>query len=346
MRRTLGVVLVLGLAGVAAVIGSHRSSDPTAPHGSPGDSIQADQADETDTPSSIARPADQTARRPRSLRGTRTDGGLLLDTDGRFVPTLEARRLFDYFLTTEGEAAPEAVRARIVREITRRLPPDAARDATALLDRYLAYRAAARQRAAASPSGDGDMEGRLAMLAALRREILGEVAAEAFFAHEEAEARLLLETRRILSDQTLPPEARAAKVEALYAEREASLPDDVRAARAAARLASMLPAAEAEVRAQGGDAARVQDLRERLAGPEAAERLADLDRRRADWDTRLGAFRAARARLEQDATLSPDARKAAVADLLTKSFTPPERTRVAALDRIAGAPTSATPPPN
>ena len=53
-------------------------------------------------------------------------------------------------------------------------------------------------------------------------------------------------------------------------------------------------AAEAEVRAQGGDAAQVQALRERLAGPEAAARLADLDRRRADWDARVQAFRAAR----------------------------------------------------
>ena len=105
----------------------------------------------------------------------------------------------------------------------------------------------------------------------------------------------------------------------------------------------MLPAAEAEVRAQGGDAAQVQALRERLAGPEAAARLADLDRRRADWDARVQAFRAARTRLEQDTSLSPDARAAAIAGLLDKSFTAPERQRVATLDGLAAA-DSGSPP--
>jgi lipase chaperone LimK len=105
----------------------------------------------------------------------------------------------------------------------------------------------------------------------------------------------------------------------------------------------MLPAAEAEVRARGGDDAAVQALRERLAGPEAAARLADLDRRRGDWDARVAAFRAARARVEQDATLTPDARTAAVARLLAESFTPPERVRVAALDRVAGTTPGAPP---
>src|SRR5512144_31870 len=76
------------------------------------------------------------APRPRSLRGTRVDGGLAVDADGRFLPTRDARRLFDYFLTATGEATDAEVRTRIEREIARRLPPDAAREAGRLLERY------------------------------------------------------------------------------------------------------------------------------------------------------------------------------------------------------------------
>src|SRR5262249_39840908 len=106
--------------------------------------------------SAIARPAQGSAPaaardegatlgpRPRSLRGTRVDGGLAVDAAGRFMATPDARRLFDYFLATAGEETPERIRARIVAAIEQRLSGDAARDATALLDRYLAYRERAR----------------------------------------------------------------------------------------------------------------------------------------------------------------------------------------------------------
>ena len=206
MRRAFGVALVVGLAGVAALIGSREGRDPAAP--SVGRATEHAPVEPVVPLATGEQPAEQRAGRPRSLRGTRTDGGLLVDADGRFVPTLEARRLFDYFLTTEGELEPGALRTRIVREIERRLPSDAARDATALLDRYLAYREAVRQRAAASPQDGDDLEGRLAMLGALRRELLGETVATTFFGEEEADARLLLETRRILGDRTLSPEER------------------------------------------------------------------------------------------------------------------------------------------
>jgi lipase chaperone LimK len=337
MRRSLRVGLAVAVLGAAAIGLTRRGDAPIGRHAGPSRVTASATGDEMagGTTSGAALPPDPSARRPRSLRGTRTDGGLVVDADGRFVPTLEARRLFDYFLTTEGELPLDALRARIVRAIERRLSPDAARDATALLDRYLAYRDAVRLRATAAAPGGDDLDGRLATLAALRREMLGEAAATAFFAGEEAEARLLLETRRILADPTLAAEERAARVEVLYAAREADLPADVRAARATARLASALRIAEAEVRARGGDAAELQALRERLAGPEAATRLADLDRRRAGWDARVEAFRGARERLDQDPSLSPDARTAAIARLLAESFTPPERLRVAALDRLA-----------
>lgn len=327
MRRALAVALVALLAAIAL---------RGRPHVGP--SAVARSADES--PLAPDRPSDATAAasddatprgRPRSLRGTRTDGGLAVDADGRFTPTIDARRLFDYFLSASGERSAEALRARIVAEIERRLSPAAAADATALLDRYLAY----RERVRTLADGGGDLDARFATLVALRREMLGAQAADAFFADEEADARRLLEVRRITADDTLPPEERVRRVEAIYDQVEADLPPDVRQAHATSRLADTLRAAESEIRSRGGDDAEVRALRERLAGPEAADRLADLDARRAAWQTRVDAFRGARERIQADASLAPSARAAAVERLLADSFTPPERLRVEALDRIA-----------
>ena len=75
-------------------------------------------------------------------------------------------------------------------------------------------------------------------------------------------------------------------------------------------------------------------IRERLAGPQAAARLADLDRQRSAWQGRVDAFRDARERIRHDPSLAPDAQAAAVARLFDESFTPAERHRVEALDRL------------
>lgn len=337
MRRALLAAAVVAVVAGSALV--HRKTpegkSPQAPAG-PGLALGATPAPAGPDTSRAEPPL----ARPRSLRGTRTDGGLALEA-GHFRPTSDARRLFDYFLTASGEESPEALRARIVAEIARRLPPEAAAEATAVLDRYLAYRDRVRNLA---EHGDGDdLERRLATLVEIRREMLGVETADAFFADEEAQARTLLETRRIAGDPTLTPEERARRLDAAWAALDADLPPETREARATARLAGMLPRLEEELRASGAGPDAVQALRERLAGPDAAARLADLDRRRAEWTGRVEAFRAARARLADDPSLPPDERTAATERLLEESFTPAERLRVQALDRIAAAAARPTP---
>ncbi len=342
MRRALLAALV-ALAAAGALLGrtrtapGHGVAPPALPR--PADARGSDRGPE---PAAAEAAPDGARARPRSLRGTHVDGGLAVDADGHFLPTLDARRLFDYFLTATGEVPEDALRVRITREIERRLAPAAAREATDLLDRYLAYRERVRALATAEVPDEADLESRLAALIALRREMLGTAAAAAFFAEEEADARRLLDARRIASDPALGPEERAARIEEVFASGDADLPPEVRAAHAAARLANTLRDAEAELRATGGDDAAVAALRERLAGPQAAARLAALDRQRGAWRSRVESFRAARDRVQHDDALTTEARAAAVARLLDESFTPAERRRVEALDRIAAEATAAT----
>lgn len=156
------------------------------------------------------------ARRPASLAGARTDGRLEVDAQGRFRPSAAARLLFDHFLTASGEASPAQIRARIVAAIERRLPPAAAADAVALLDRYLAYRERARDLAAGGLKGAALAE-RLEAVVRLRREVLGTADAEALFADEEARDRAALERRRALTDPSLSPAERTQRLDAAAA---------------------------------------------------------------------------------------------------------------------------------
>ncbi len=331
---------IIVLCGLTLVVGGATwwSRRPHTDPSTPPAMAMAPTAHDTDAPQTIVRPdgvAPAASRvRPPSLRGTRIDGALDLDPLGHFTPTVNARRLFDHHLTASGELPLDEIRARIVAVIERRLPAEPARDAIDLLDRYLLYRDRARQLAATDPDDD-DASARFAAVWALRREVLGIADAEALFGVEEAYDRVALERARIMTDPFLSAEDRAARLPAV----DAALPEPLREARDAATLPMRLDGATAALRAAGGSEDDVATLRGEMVGAEASERLAALDREEAEWRRRLDAFRDARAAIDGDGTRSPGDRAAEVHALLERSFTPTERLRVEALDRLASAPT-------
>jgi lipase chaperone LimK len=280
---------------------------------------------------------DAPARLPGSLAGSEPDGGLVRDADGRFVPTRDALDLFDYFLSASGEEPDDRIRARIEAAIRERLDDPA--PALDLLDRYLAYRADARQLYADEFAASLPLERRLQRIRELRRAHFGEELADALFAAEEDRWRVDVERLRVLHDPALAEEERAARLAAL----DAQLPEAVLEARAAATAALTLRRDEARLRAEGASDAELDALREARFGPEAAARLAALDRARAEWDARVAAYRAERERVAAETPEDAEAREAALAALRDAHFTGAERLRVEALDRLEAARAAATP---
>ena len=264
---------------------------------------------------------------PASLAGTATDGDLLIDASGRFLPGPEALALFDYFFAASGEEPAERIHARILAEIRRRLAPAAAAEAEALLARYLAYREAAAA-LFASDLSFADPERRFQRIRELRREVFGAALAASLFGEEERILAVDLERQRVV-EAGLAPEERARRLAAL----EAELPEAERSARAEARAALDLRAAEAELRASGAGPAAVAAERERRFGPEAAERLAALDLRRAAWSERVAAYRAEREALRAR-ELPAEAYTEELSRLRESRFEGAERLRIEALDRL------------
>jgi lipase chaperone LimK len=173
-------------------------------------------------------PAAVTFEEVRSLRGTEVDGDLETNAAGRFVPTAAAVRLFEYFLSAEGEAPSSTLRARVAAEAARRLyAPEAAR-AVALFDRFVASREAAGLRHGGETR---DPATALAATHAARVAAFGEEDAAAMFGAEEAAAAAAI-AEAAPPGAGSPSEARAAA--------EAKLPAAIqelharRAARAAA----------------------------------------------------------------------------------------------------------------
>lgn len=265
---------------------------------------------------------------PASLSGTEVDGGFVVDAQGRLVVTPDALDLFDYFLSASGEEPLEQIRARIEREIARRLPPQAQPAALDLLERYLAYREALRKLYENEDLAELSLERRFQRIRELRREHFSERERQALFAAEEERWRIDLARQRVAHDPELTPEQRAQQLAALDAE----LPEEVREAREVALAAVQLRRDEAALRAAGGSDAEIRALREQRFGAEAADRLDELDRSRARWNERVDAWQRERERL-----LAADATDAEIVERRAERFEGAELQRVLALERIEAA---------
>ena len=175
-----------------------------------------------------------------SLRGTDVDGTLQVDADGRFVANAEAVRLFDYFLSTEGEAPAEVIRERVADEAHRQLPATEAARAMALFDRYVAYRHDGDGHGGTATRGD--FRGALAAAHTARVTAFGEDDAQRMFGRDEALARAsIAESEALTSDAGDDDRAR------LVAQAEQGLPPEIRAmherrAAEAAKVAALVAA--------------------------------------------------------------------------------------------------------
>jgi lipase chaperone LimK len=257
---------------------------------------------------------------PASLRGTQPDGGVRFDSKGLPVTDAELRRYFDWYLAAIGEQELPVMRARLARDLPLRMNPAQVAAVLAWFDRYVAYQHASTQLA-----GITDLQQRLDAVHALRRNMLGEAAANGFFKEEENEASRVLALKQMQADPAMSTGERDAIERGLedgspgYAE-----------ARHESELRQQLGDLDAELDRRGASASERRAERSDLLGPEAADRFAELDRARAHWNARLQDYSRQRAALQARTGLSENQRQLESRRLLA-AFSPAEQRRLAAL---------------
>lgn len=259
-----------------------------------------------------------------SLRGTEVDGGVSFDANGNVLLDAGLRRLFDYHLSLIGERDPAQIRQLLKDHLLGRYGPQHAQSVLRYFDRYVGY----LQRLADSKIGQSmDPQDRLAKVAALRRQMLGDEMASAFFAEEEALAALTLERMAIAADSRLTAAQKSQRLAALDRSQGYT-------ARAEADIASIIADQNLRLDRANASADRRTAEREALWGREAAGRLARLDEQRAQWDARIEQYLFARSRIDADRSLSPAARAQALAALRAQRFDAAEQRRIASLEAI------------
>lgn len=278
----------------------------------------------------FAKHGEKLEHKPASLRGTTPDGELREDDAHNLIVTEGVRRRFDYFLAALGEEDFNVIRARLAAHLQKALSARAARQAWALFEDYLGYRAELR----GLPEHDGateNMRESLRARQALRQRWFDAATTEAFFGFEDRYAEFALDRRSILDDEALSQVQREQRLAALTA----SLPDDLQEMVVASRKPVDVAREVAALRANQASDEQIYDYREQNLGRAAADRLGHLDRQRQHWQSRYRAYRHQRAAIDHSGLAEAD-QQAEMQRLRERLFEGAELKRVEALDRIRG----------
>jgi lipase chaperone LimK len=282
----------------------------------------------SDPPPALAKPADPNYFAfVRSMEGTRPDGDIRQDGADKLAVNAELAYLFDYYLAGLGEKPLEAIRTEIGRELDRRLSAKPAAQAKRLLDAYLAYKRALVDVERGLPAAADLAQGARQRMDAMRRLRL------AYFSAEEADGLFgatdaydldALARLEIGNDKSLTDAQRKERIAAL----DARLPQKAREERDAPTRVLRLEESVAQARAQGAGDNEIYRMRSTALSPEAAARLADVDREEADWQRRIAAYQAQRQQLQQQSRADP----AALQQLRDSGFSADEQKRLAAYE--------------
>ncbi|HAT31265.1 MAG TPA: lipase chaperone, partial [Janthinobacterium sp.] len=269
----------------------------------------------------------------RSMEGTKPDGDIKTAPGDQLVVDAELGHLFDYYLAGLGEKDLAAIKAEIERELDRRLKPVPAAAAKRLLASYLAYK-----RALVDIERDLPMNTDLAQSARNRLEAMQTLRQRYFTAAESAglfgatDANDLdtVERLEIGADKSLNAEQKRQKLAAL----DEKMPAALRAERDAPSQVIRLEDAVQKMRQGGAADDEVYRMRAAALSPEAAGRLAELDRDEADWKARIQRYQGERGKLLA-APAGPDGdagRQAALQQLRDAQFKPEEQKRLGAYE--------------
>jgi lipase chaperone LimK len=266
----------------------------------------------------------------RSMEGTQSDGNLKVNASNDLVVDAELGHLFDYYLSALGEKSLESIRVEIERELDRKLSPAAAAQAKILLNHYINYKrelVAIEKNLKPGTSLASGIRARLEAIKKTRAKFFSSTETAGLFGFTDTYDQDALARIEIDEDKTLNAEQKKAKI----AQLDANLPPVLREAKEAPLRIAKVEEAVAQMRAKGGTDQDVYQFRSKAFSPEAATRLADLDREEDKWKARINTYLAARKQILQS-NQEPTQQSAAIDALRQQQFSPEEQVRLPAYE--------------
>lgn len=246
---------------------------------------------------------------------------LQMDPSNRLIVNENTKNCFEFFITQYGEKDIQQIKSDFVRYAQQSYKEPLSSQLTDLWQRYFQYREKLGN--LQSPAVEKDSaqyyKAIFTQMKSLRKQFFSDYEIEGLFGIADQYDDYTLARMTVLEDKSLSETAKAEKLQQLFNE----LPQDWQENLKQLNQLEDLRRLTADIKARGGSAAEIRQMRLNLVGPEATQRLENLDQQRADWKSRVTQYLLERQQISQSG-MNPAAKETAIQQLRAKHFNNPQ----------------------
>ena len=268
----------------------------------------------------------------KSQQDTTINCQLRLDQTNRLIVNEQTRNCFEYFITQYGEKDLKQIKTDFKTYIEQSYQEPARAQILDLWNRYMDYREKLGHLAA--PNIDKDdakyYQSIFTDMKNLRKQLFSNYEIEGLFGTEDTYHEYTLNRMTILDDKNLTEAQKAEKLKNLFNQ----LPEDWKENLQQLNKLEDLRKLTTDIKARGGSAEEIHQMRTNLVGPEVTQRLETLDTERSDWKNKVNGYLNERDSVMKSG-MSEDAKQKAVQQLRQQHFnTSEEQLRVSTFESI------------
>ncbi|MFU8926226.1 lipase secretion chaperone [Acinetobacter puyangensis] len=289
------------------------------------------QAHDANQPSQITQHQTAPVLSP-SQQDTEINCQLQLDASHRLIVNAQTRDCFEYFISQYGEANLDEIKAHFITYAQHSYQQPALAQIIDLWTRYIEYRKQLGE--LKPPAGDPQSAQYLREIFAdtenLRKKFFSTAEIAGLFNTQNVYDQYTLDRMAILEQTTLSEAEKAKQLNALFQD----LPQDWQENIQQLSVLEDLRQLTAALKARGGTANELRQMRLNLVGADATNRLEHLDVERQDWKGRVNQYLTDRDSI-LNSGLSESGKQQAIAQLQTQQFaTQQEQLRLQTFESI------------
>ena len=318
-KYKLWIILALIVVGIGALLfwlapsQSSAEKTPTAQTAHPQGNTLAE-----NTPENLVQGG---AFMSKSQQDTEVNCQLRLDGANRLIVNEQTRNCFEYFITQYGEKDIQQIKNDFKAYIQQSYKAPALAQILDLWNRYIDYREKLGDLQA--PNIDKEdpkyYQSIFANMKNLRKQLFSDYEIEGLFGTEDIYHEYTLSRMTVMDDKSLTEAQKAQKLKDLFNQ----LPQDWKENLEQLNKLEDLRKLTADIKARGGSAEEIHQMRMNLVGPEATQRLESLDGERSDWKNKVDGYLKERDNIIKSG-LSDEAKQKAVQQLRMQHFNKPE----------------------
>ncbi|MDN5495535.1 MAG: lipase secretion chaperone, partial [Lactococcus raffinolactis] len=253
----------------------------------------------------------------KSQQDTQINCQIRADASNRLIVNEQTKDCFEYFITQYGEKTIEQIKADFLSYTKISYKEPVLSQLNNLWTRYIDY----RSKLGDLPAPTADKESAkyyqqiLVNTQNLRKKFFSNYEIQGLFGTQDTYDQYTVDRLEIMDNQKLSTAEKAQKLKELFEQ----LPEDWKENLKQLNQLEDLRKLTAEIKARGGSAEELRQMRTNLVGPEATQRLETLDVQRSDWKGKVNQYLAARDNILKS-NLSDSAKQRAVEQLKAQQF--------------------------